>query len=118
MSNRLVQAQVRKLKKIFPAFILVSIAVLLVFGNFSCEQSHNGLQGRDITKMTDTESEAFQIIGQALADSDPLVRINAIEVVATTRQLNFMPRVQQLLQDTLQDMKRFLDLHFLRLIQM
>jgi HEAT repeat protein len=87
----------RKLKKTLPAGVLVLI--LSVFGNFSCEQSHNGPQGRDITKMTDTESEAFQIIGQALADSDPLVRINAIEVVATTRQLNFMPRVQQLLQD-------------------
>lgn len=99
MSNKLIQAQVRKLKKIFPAVILVSIAVFSVVCNFSCEQTHNGPQGRDVTKMTDTESEAFQIVGQALADSDPLVRINAIEVVATTRQLNFMPRVQQLLQD-------------------
>lgn len=99
MSNKLIQAQVRKLKKIFPAVILVSIAVFSAVGNFSCEQTHNGPQGRDVTKMTDTESEAFQIVGQALADSDPLVRINAIEVVATTRQLNFMPRVQQLLQD-------------------
>jgi len=99
MSNKLIQAQVRKLKKISPAVILASITVLSALFNFSCEQSHNGLPGRDITAMTNTESEAYQIIGQALADSDPLVRINAIEVVATTRQLNFMPRVQQLLQD-------------------
>ena len=99
MLNQLTQTQVQKHKKIFPAVILVSIAVVPVLCNFSCEQSQKGLQGHDITAMTNTQSEAFQIIGQALADSDPLIRVNAIEVVATTRQLNFMPRVQQLLQD-------------------
>ncbi len=99
MSNQLIQARTRKLKKIFPASILVSIVIFPALCNLSCEPSKNGLPGRDITKMTDTQSEAYQIIGQALADGDPLVRVNAIEVVARTRQLNFMPRVQQLLQD-------------------
>jgi len=99
MLNQLIHTQTRKFKKIFPAIILVSIVIFPALFNFSCEQSKKGLQGRDITAMTNTQSEAIQIIGQALADSDPLVRVNAIEVVATTRQLNFMPRVQQLLQD-------------------
>lgn len=99
MSNQIIHAQMRKFKKIFPAVILLSIIIFPALCNLSCEQSKKGLQGRDITAMTNTQSEAIQIIGQALADSDPLVRVNAIEVVATTRQLNFMPRVQQLIQD-------------------
>ncbi len=89
----------RKLKKIFPAVIPVFAVILPALLHISCVQSKKGLQGRNTTAMTNTQSEAIQIIGQALADSDPLVRVNAIEVVATTRQLNFMPRVQQLLQD-------------------
>jgi len=99
MLNQIIQALMRKLLKVFPAIIVVSIIIFSSICNFSCEQSRTGLQGRDITAMTITQSEAIQIIGQALADSDPLIRVNAIEVVATTRQLNFMPRVQQLLQD-------------------
>ena len=99
MLNQLIQAKTRKLKKILPAVIPASILIFSVLCNLSCEQPKESLQGRDITAMTNTQSEAMQIIGQALADSDPLVRVNAIEVVATTRQLNFMPRVQQLLQD-------------------
>jgi len=99
MINKLIQAQMQKFKKISPSIIQGSILISLALCYFGCEQSKTGLQGRDINTMTITQSEAIQIIGQALADSDPLVRVNAIEVVATTRQLNFMPRVQQLLQD-------------------
>ncbi|MBA7654736.1 hypothetical protein ES703_62625 [subsurface metagenome] len=47
----------------------------------------------------DPLSEADQIIWSALADVDPLVRVNAIEVVATTRQIRLMPEVQRLLRD-------------------
>jgi HEAT repeat protein len=99
MLNRFIRTLIRKHKKIFPAVIAISVIIFAAICNFSCEQSGTGLQGRDITAMTNAQSEAIQIIGQGLADSDPLVRVNAIEVVATTRQLNYMPRVQQLLQD-------------------
>lgn len=43
--------------------------------------------------------EAVRIIRQGLADDDPRVRANAIEVVASTRQIELMPKVHQLLKD-------------------
>lgn len=43
--------------------------------------------------------EALRIIQAALADGDPLVRVNAIEVIAATRQLKLMPKVVRLLND-------------------
>ncbi len=45
------------------------------------------------------QAQALQIISSALSDEDPLVRTNAIEVVARTKNLNFMHRVQPLLRD-------------------
>ena len=44
-------------------------------------------------------SEATRIIQEGLADQDPLVRVNCIEVVATTRQVRLMPKVKRLLAD-------------------
>ncbi len=44
--------------------------------------------------------EATRIILEALADdNDPLVRVNAIEVVAATGQVRLMPKVERLLRD-------------------
>ncbi len=47
----------------------------------------------------DSASQAGQIVLDALADPDPQIRANAIEVVVTTKQVRFMPRVQKLLSD-------------------
>ena len=43
--------------------------------------------------------EATRIAREALADDDPLVRANAIEVVAATRRIRLIPKVQRLLKD-------------------
>ncbi len=43
--------------------------------------------------------EAIRIIEAALADDDPQIRANAIEVVATTRRAELMPKVRRLLRD-------------------
>ncbi|UCF00354.1 MAG: HEAT repeat domain-containing protein [Planctomycetota bacterium] len=43
--------------------------------------------------------EATRIIQEALADDNPLVRVNAIEVVAAAKQVKLMPKVQRLLKD-------------------
>jgi hypothetical protein len=47
----------------------------------------------------DLPTQASQIVLDGLADPDPQIRANAIEVVVTTRQVRFMPRVQRLLTD-------------------
>jgi HEAT repeat protein len=47
----------------------------------------------------DLPAQARQIISEELADADPQIRANAIEVVASTRELGLMPNVQKLLAD-------------------
>ncbi|MBC8217636.1 MAG: HEAT repeat domain-containing protein [Planctomycetes bacterium] len=44
-------------------------------------------------------AEAFGIIRDGLADASPLIRVKAIEVVATTGQIKLMRTVQRLLED-------------------
>jgi len=43
--------------------------------------------------------EATRIVREGLADENPLIRVNAIEAVAVTRQIRLMPKVQRLLKD-------------------
>ncbi len=47
----------------------------------------------------DLPAQARQIISDGLTDADPQIRANAIEVVASTRELGLMPGVQRLLTD-------------------
>jgi HEAT repeat protein len=48
---------------------------------------------------TNVQVRAYQIVAEALADADPQVRANAVEIVATTRAVRLIPRVQKLLSD-------------------
>jgi len=78
------------------ALLLVCLAVFV----FGCEDSSESMLGDFyVTDVTTPEAEAFQIIQNALADTNPLAKVNAIEVIATTGQVKFMPQVQRLLQD-------------------
>jgi len=43
--------------------------------------------------------EATRIVREGLADENPLIRVNAIEAVAVTRQIRLMPKVRRLLKD-------------------
>jgi HEAT repeat protein len=47
----------------------------------------------------DLPAQARQIVLEGLADADPQIRANAIEVVASTREVRLMPKVQGLLAD-------------------
>lgn len=47
----------------------------------------------------DLQTKARQIIFDGLADPSPQIRANAVEVVATTRDIRLMPKVQSLLAD-------------------
>lgn len=55
--------------------------------------------GTDIVGTSQLRQEAMLIIQTALADNDPLIRANAVEVVAATKSIKLMPRVQRLVLD-------------------
>jgi len=49
----------------------------------------------------DMVAEAEQIIRDGLTDQNPQIRVNAIEVVAVTKKVKLMPKVQRMLRDQL-----------------
>ncbi len=82
---------------------ILSLAMLPVFG---CEQATQPPRSPAPSAPTpkplvggDLSAQARQIISDGLADADPQIRANAIEVVASTRELGLMPNVQKLLAD-------------------
>ena len=86
-------------------YVIASIAYILLFAClvvfvFGCEESSQSTLGDFyVTDLASPDAEASRIIQDALADINPLVRVNAIEVIATTGQIRLMPKVQRLLQD-------------------
>jgi len=85
--------------------IVASIVYVLLFGCpavffFGCEESSQPMLGDDyFDNIASTQVEAYRIIQNALNDTNPMARVNAIEVVATTGQIKLMQKVQRLLQD-------------------
>ena len=78
---------------------VLSFICLTIFV-FGCEDSSKLTLGDfSVTSMSSPQAEAYQIIQNALDDTNPVARVNAIEVIATTGQFQFMPNVQRLLQD-------------------
>jgi len=74
----------------------------------SCNESLQPRLNRDTSVRTrsgagvvspDLIGEAVRIVEAALADADPQIRVNAIEVVAATRRVELMPKVRRLLRD-------------------
>ncbi len=97
MEHKQKKAVIKKRKLNDPVLLLVTILMILVFG---CDESLQTAPGdlKD-TNISVSWSKALRIIQDALTDNDPLVRVHAIEVVASTRQLKLMPQVQRLMQD-------------------
>src|SRR5210317_888873 len=88
-----------KRKNNAPARTLLIVTCLTVF-IFGCDDSLHTTPGDlNAANLSTSWTKANRIIQDALMDSDPLVRVHAIEVVASTRQLKLMPQVQQLMQD-------------------
>jgi len=58
-----------------------------------------GLISLGTPDMGGLQTQAVQIITDALTDPNPVVRVNAIEVVAATGQVRLMPKVQRMLAD-------------------
>jgi HEAT repeat protein len=81
---------------------ILSLAMLPMFG---CEPAARPLAPSPSTPAAtppvggDWQAQARQIVADGLVDADPQIRANAIEVVASTRELRLMPKVQMLLAD-------------------
>jgi HEAT repeat protein len=80
---------------IFHALFCVCVTIIV----FGCEGSSQTLGGFYDTDITSLQAQANQIIQNSLDDTNPVARVNAIEVIATTGQFKLMPKVQRLLQD-------------------
>lgn len=77
----------------------LALAWIAIFTS-GCEQSvktTNDEKPYPRTKINDLRTQAFQIILEGLTDKDLAVRVNTIEVIAETRQIKLMPKVQRLL---------------------
>jgi HEAT repeat protein len=98
MKNRAKNAKKLKSKhaNVLAAYILISSALLC----FGCQEKlQTRLDWPPPSSVGELVPEATRIIQDALADSDPLIRVNAIEVVATTKRIRLIPKVRRLLKD-------------------
>ena len=100
MRSKSEKDKTQKHKNIIASIAYTLLSACLVVFVFGCEESSRSTLGDFyVTDIASPEVEATRIIQNALADMNPLVRVNAIEVVATTRQIRLIPKVQRLLQD-------------------
>lgn len=78
--------------------LLACVAVLIL----GCEEGQMTGKIPKVTKAADINDltiQAYRIILESLADQNPSIRTNAIEVVAETGQIKLIPKVQRLLGD-------------------
>ena len=100
MEHKLKKDKTQKHKKIYVFILQILLFAYLVLFIFGCDDSLQTTTGDfNVSNINAPWSKALRIIQAGLADNDPLVRVHAIEVVASTRQLKLMPTVCQLMQD-------------------
>ncbi len=78
------------------AFLVVCIGLSIFSG---CKGSLEGVRLPGGTGLKNLRPKALLIIEQALDNPNPIIKANAIEIVANTGQKQLMPRVQMLLRD-------------------
>jgi HEAT repeat protein len=99
MKNKSKKPNTRKANHITLLAVPALIGYMLLC--FGCGES---LQSPRLERPTPVSANtllplANQIIREALIDANPLIRANAIEVVANTKQVRLIPKVQRLLKD-------------------
>ena len=100
MKDRPIKANMQKYKRIVVSILHVLLLAYLTLSVFGCNNSlQPSARDSNVTNTYSLGAEALRIIRDGLADPDPLVKVNAVEVVVTTRQIKLMPKVQRLLQD-------------------
>lgn len=97
MRNYLRKTRNSKEKVLFFLIIFCFFAFPLFSGCNETLQQKNSLSGPG--GVIALRSKAILIIRQALQDVDPQIRVNAIEVVASTKRMEMMYKVQKLLKD-------------------
>lgn len=80
------------------AMYAVTALTLFIFGCYDSFQRKNYVY-LDVVPLEELAPKAGKIIEEGLSDEDPHIRANAIEAVATTREVRFMPKVERLLGD-------------------
>ncbi len=81
---------------VFYALTFIFSLLFVVGCNESLQPSY---KRSNIGSIDELVPEATRIIQEGMADENPLVRVNAIEVVAATKQVKLMPKVKRLLKD-------------------
>ena len=100
MTSEFVEDRKQNHEKIVASIRYVLIFVSVIVFVFGCKDSSQLMVSDfNVTNMAPPQIQASQIIQNALVDTNPVARVNAIEVIATTGQFQFMPNVQRLLQD-------------------
>ncbi len=79
-------------KQVKAIFIVLLISIVSLSG---CSSNSKNVK----SGFSDMQTEAYRILNESLRSDNPVVRVNAIEISATTKQLNYMPNVQSMLQD-------------------
>jgi len=100
MDSSVSKAQTQQCGKIIVSVLHTLVFAYLIVSVFGCNDSMRTTSGDfNTTNMNTPQAQAVRIIWNGLEDNNPLIRVNAIEVVASTGQIKFMPKVQRLLRD-------------------
>ena len=99
MEGKSVKDKTQKSQKLINPIICALLLVCLTLFIFGCGESSQRLGDYYAHSTASAQAEAYRIIQNALEDTNPVARVNAIEVIATTGQFKLMPRAQRLLQD-------------------
>jgi len=101
MAGKSVKDKMQKHRRLATPVIYALFFVYLTLFVFilGCEESSQTLGDDYIANKASPQAEAYRIIQNALDDTNPVARVNAIEVIATTGQFRLMPKVERLLRD-------------------
>ncbi len=100
MKNQPGEARSREHKPVAAAAVSAFLFACLVAFVFGCNETPvPTMTDYGVGNMDPVRAEAFGIIRDGLADPSSLIRVKAIEVVATANQIRLMRTVQRLLED-------------------
>lgn len=76
--------------------------MLIIIGTFIFSILFSGCGSKIKNKnqgLSEAQTEAYKIVSDSLNSDNPVLRINAIEICATTKRDNYLPTIHKMLQD-------------------